>query len=163
MAVTFSASSERASLRAVLLVLVCLLAISCRRSDAARGARIGASAATAQSGSTSGQGRGVAPPVDETYQAFRVSGGVEAPIVIARGEPDIPPNTPCRGFVQFHCVIDEQGYVTRIEDLSPQHDAFSRAYQEALRKTRFRPGTLHGKPVPVEYTMSVNIRCQPDS
>ena len=122
--------------------------------------RTGISTAKAQSTTASSPGRGVVPQVEEAYVAYRAGGDVKPPVVISRQEPRIPPNTPCRGLVQFHCVIDEHGNVTRIEDLSPQHDAFSRAYQEALEKTQFRPGTLRGKPVPVEYTMSVSIRCR---
>jgi Gram-negative bacterial TonB protein C-terminal len=57
-------------------------------------------------------------------------------------------------------VIDVQGNPTQIQDLTPHSDAFSHAFAEALQQWRFRPGTLNGKPVPVEYTVSVNIRCQ---
>ena len=103
--------------------------------------------------------RGGVPAESEAYVAYRI-GGVKAPVLISREELRFPPNTPCRGLVQFRSVIDEKGNVTRIEDLSPVRDAFSRAYQEALRTTKFRPGTLRGKPVAVEYAMSVNIRCQ---
>jgi hypothetical protein len=130
------------------------------RDDSRLAVGIVTSTATVQPAATGSPARGVVPQAVEAYDAYRVGGDVKPPVVIARQEARIPPNTPCRGLVQFHCVIDDHGKVTGIEDLSPQRDAFSRAYQEALEKTKFQPGTLHGKPVPVEYTMSVNFRCQ---
>jgi len=92
-------------------------------------------------------------------RVYHIGGDVKAPVAVSRAEPRIPPNAKCRGLVVFKCVIDERGNVTALQDLSTEPDAFTRAYADAFKRWRFRPATLHGKPVAVEYYLSVSIKC----
>jgi len=93
-------------------------------------------------------------------RVYRVGGDVKAPVVISRVEAQIPRDAKCRGLILFKCVIDERGKVTALRDLSKQPDALSRAYADAVKRWRFRPATLHGTAVAVEYYLTVNVKCQ---
>jgi hypothetical protein len=93
-------------------------------------------------------------------RVYRIGGEVKAPVVIARVEPRVPPNTPCRGFVMFTCVIDERGAVTALHDATPKPDAFSRAYGRAFQQWKFKPATLRGRAVAVEYVLTIQFKCQ---
>ena len=142
----------------VKVMFACLMTAACREPSVQKAAD--SNSAKAASTKSANDGHYPAPDVEESYAAYRVGGEVKPPVIFSRPEPKIPPHTPCRGLVQFRSVVDEHGNVTHIQDLSPHRDAFSWAYQLALQQTKFRPGTLRGKPVSVEYVMSVNIRCE---
>jgi hypothetical protein len=54
-------------------------------------------------------------------------------------------------------VIDQTGRVRDLRLLKEVHPCLEAAILPAIRQWRFKPGMLHGKPVPVIYTMTVNI------
>jgi len=92
-------------------------------------------------------------------RTYRVGGEVKAPVAISQPEPR-PPELKCRGLIVFKCVIDERGRVTALQDLSKNPDATTRWYGDSFKRWRFRPATLRGKPVAVEYNLTINLKCQ---
>src|SRR5689334_8519238 len=69
---------------------------------------------------------------------FKVTGEIKPPVLLSRVEPQIPPNARCRGLVQFTTVIDTEGNVTRVKDVTPNPDAFTQAYARAVEHYRYR-------------------------
>src|SRR6266849_6067495 len=96
----------------------------------------------------------------QSAQVYRIGGDVKAPIVISRAEPQIPTNSHCRGHIVLKSVIDAHGNPSQIQDLTLQPDVFTHAFANALQHWKFQPATLNGKPVPVEYIVTVNIHCR---
>ena len=87
---------------------------------------------------------------------LRVGREVVAPVVIKRVDPDwskLPPNFRYSGIILIEAVIDEHGVPGEIRVLKGQPELAQRTV-EAMKRWRFRPGTLHGKPVPVIFNMS---------
>jgi protein TonB len=114
-----------------------------------------------------------APPVTSTASAkppaakaespaenspLRVEGEVTAPVAIKRVEPTLPKRLSQAGPLILKAVIDEQGNVRDVrvirDGTSP---SVAPAYVEAIKQWKFRPATLRGKPVAVEYDLSVLI------
>jgi outer membrane biosynthesis protein TonB len=97
--------------------------------------------------------------------ALRVGGDVLKPVEIARVHPQYPEscrNHPLQGIPLFEAVIDTRGRVTQIRDLRsachpPLCPALLAACRDALSQWRYRPATLHGKPVPVYLTVTFNV------
>jgi TonB family protein len=98
---------------------------------------------------------------------IRVEGEVTQPGLLHRDEPD--PDTlrdvvrrtrTCRGPL-LEAVITRHGTVTAARILrtsgSPEMDGL---YVQALRRWRFRPATLHGRPVDVYFTLIARICCR---
>jgi protein TonB len=63
------------------------------------------------------------------------------------------------GFVRVRVTIGPDGRVTAVERLTATSDAFWRATeQHALRRWRFRPATLDGRPVQDSKVVTLNFR-----
>lgn len=93
----------------------------------------------------------------------RVGGNVKAPVAVTRVEPIY--TQPARkariqGFVVIEAVIDRQGNVTEARVLKPLPLGLDLAALEAVKRWKFRPGTLNGQPVPVYYNLTVNFQLQ---
>ena len=102
--------------------------------------------------------RAVAPwPAAKTI--YKVGGDVQAPVLVSRTEPKIPIRAHCRGLVAIQCVIDERGNVTQARDVTSQPNSFTQAFADAAQNWKFKPAMLHGSPVAVEYSLTLNIRC----
>lgn len=99
-----------------------------------------------------------APPPEE--RVYDVGGDVRPPVVVKRVEPTIPRGARCRGMVVLRAVIGADGRPREVRDISRKPDAVTKAAAEALPRWRFRPATLHGKPVAVHYFVTVNLRCR---
>ncbi|HEX6158526.1 MAG TPA: TonB family protein, partial [Thermoanaerobaculia bacterium] len=92
--------------------------------------------------------------------AMRVGGDVKAPTLIRRVEPvmtDEAVRAKIGGIVILECVIDAQGQVTEARVLKPLPFGLDQAAVDAVRQWQFRPGTLHGQPVPVVFNLTVNF------
>ncbi len=88
------------------------------------------------------------------------------PVEISRVAPRLPPperylnpRIPSRVYV-YQCVITETGTVGRLHLLrgpaeGDPYGSFDHAMQEAIRQWRYRPATLHGRPVPAWLTITV--------
>jgi TonB family protein len=93
--------------------------------------------------------------------AFRIGGGVSAPVLVYKIDPEYSEEArkaKFHGTVVMSVVVDESGRpreirVTRAVGLGLDEKAI-----EAVRQWRFQPGRRAGKPVPVFATVEVNFR-----
>jgi len=93
----------------------------------------------------------------------RVGGNVKAPTVIDRVEPaytEIARKARIQGVVILEAIIDRNGNVTDVRVLKPLPMGLDQAALDAVKKWKFKPGTLGGRPVPVIFNLTVNFRLQ---
>jgi periplasmic protein TonB len=111
----------------------------------------------------SGHGVGVGPGSGAGFGggAYRIGGGVSAPSVLSKVEPEYSEEArkaKWQGTVVLMLVVDEHGMpkdmkVTRSLGLGLDQKAI-----DAVSKWRFKPGMKDGKAVPVIATIEVNFR-----
>jgi protein TonB len=92
---------------------------------------------------------------------LRVGGDVKAPTVINRVEPVYPEvarKARISGIVIVECIIDKTGNVTNVQVLKPLPFGLDQAAVDAVRRWKFRPGTLNGQPVDVIFNLTVNFK-----
>jgi TonB family protein len=65
-----------------------------------------------------------------------------------------------QGIVIIEAIIDRNGNVTDARVLKPLPMGLDQQALDAVRKWKFKPGTLNGQPVPVIYNLTVNFRLQ---
>jgi TonB family protein len=118
------------------------------------------------SGSGGGVGSGRGPGVGPGWGggigggAFRVGGGVSAPKVVYKIDPEFSEEArknKWQGIVVLRVVVGVDG---RIHEISVQRSlgmGLDEKAVEAARQWRFEPGQKDGKPVPVEVNMEVNF------
>jgi TonB family protein len=93
-------------------------------------------------------------------QPLRVTKGMVLPVAIRRVEPDyskVKRNKYSSGFVILEAVITEKGDVRDVRILKEPRNPYAIAVAEALKRWKFRPATLHGKPVAIVYNMTVSL------
>ena len=64
------------------------------------------------------------------------------------------------GIVIIEAIIDPSGNVTDARVLKPLPLGLDQAALDAVKRWKFKPGTLNGQPVPVIYNLTVNFRLQ---
>ncbi|MFL6196321.1 MAG: energy transducer TonB [Thermoanaerobaculia bacterium] len=64
------------------------------------------------------------------------------------------------GVVVVRAVIDERGNVTDVQLLRGQPMGLDQAAMEAVKTWRFKPATLHDRPVKVYFNLTVNFTLQ---
>jgi protein TonB len=70
----------------------------------------------------------------------------------------MPKHLSVAGPLLLEAVIDKRGIVRSVRVLRDgTKPSLGPAYVKALKKWRFRPGTVNGQPVDVTYNMSVII------
>jgi TonB family protein len=93
---------------------------------------------------------------------MKVSGDVQRPTVVSQSQPDYPDAAradKAEGMVILDCVIDEKGHVTEAEvKTSSGREDLDKAARDAVITWIFKPATLHGKPVAVSYTLTINFK-----
>ena len=92
---------------------------------------------------------------------LRVGGDVKAPVVITRVEPTYPEvarKARIAGIVIVECIIDKNGNVTNVQVLKPLPFGLDQAAADAVRRWKFKPGTLNGQPVDVIFNLTVNFK-----
>jgi TonB family protein len=109
-----------------------------------------------------GKGPGVGPGTGGGFGggAFKIGGGVSAPVAITKPEPEYSEEArkaKYQGEVWLSVVVDEKGIpqdikVTRKLGLGLDEKAI-----EAVKKWRFKPGMKDGKPVAVQATIAVSF------
>ena len=72
--------------------------------------------------------------------------------------PEVARKARVSGIVIVECTIDKNGIVTDVHVLKPLPFGLDQAAVEAVRKWRFKPGTLNGQPVDVLYNLTVNFK-----
>ena len=93
----------------------------------------------------------------------RVGGDVKAPVVIKRVEPvytDLARKGKVTGVVIVEAIIDKDGNVDKVKVLKGLSLGLSEAAEDAVRKWKFKPGTMNGQPVDVIFNLTVNFTLQ---
>lgn len=92
-----------------------------------------------------------------------VGGAVTKPEILFKTQPrytEMARRAGIQGVVILKAVIDERGYVTNLEVERGQPMGLDQAAVEAVKTWRFKPATLHGRPVKVYFYLTVNFQLQ---
>ncbi|MCU1227738.1 MAG: uncharacterized protein JWO97_622, partial [Acidobacteria bacterium] len=103
---------------------------------------------------------GVETPPAAPAGPMRVGGDVKAPVVTRRVEPTYPEvarKARVAGVVVVEAIIDKQGNVDQVRILKGLPMGLSAEAEDAVRKWKFRPGTLNGQPVDVIFSLTVTF------
>ena len=111
----------------------------------------------------SGRGPGVGPGSGGGFGggAYRIGGGVSAPSVLVKVEPEYSEEArkaKWQGTVILSLVVDENGTAQGIKVTKSLGLGLDQKAIEAVQKWRFKPGMKDGKPVPVMASIEVNFR-----
>jgi len=93
--------------------------------------------------------------------AYKIGGGVSAPVPIFKVEPEYSEEArkaKFQGTVLLAIVVDETGKTSNVRVLRTLGMGLDEKAIEAVQKWRFRPGYREGKPVPVMANVEVNFR-----
>ena len=93
----------------------------------------------------------------------RVGGDVMAPTVVTRIDPvytEIARKARISGIVILEAIINTDGNVRDVRVLKPLPMGLDQSALDAVRRWKFKPGTLNGRPVPVIFNLTVNFRLQ---
>lgn len=103
------------------------------------------------------------PPSPEPEGPIQVGGDVLAPTKVSAPDPvytEIARKARVQGVVIVQAIIDKQGNVTNVKVLKGLGMGLDQAAVDAIKKWKFEPATLNGKPVSVYYNLTVNFRLQ---
>jgi TonB family protein len=93
--------------------------------------------------------------------AYRIGGGVSAPTVLLKVEPEYSEEArkaKFQGTVILFVVVDEHGNPRDLRVIRPLGLGLDQKAIEAVEKWKFNPGKKDGKAVPVQATIEVNFR-----
>jgi periplasmic protein TonB len=119
------------------------------------------------SGSGGGVGSGSGPGVGPGHGggigdgAYHVGGGVMAPKIVYRVEPEFSDEArknKWQGVVVLRVIIGTDGRPHEVKVQRSLGMGLDEKAIEAVRQWRFEPGTKNGQPVPVEVSMEVSFR-----
>ncbi|MEM9290176.1 MAG: TonB family protein [Acidobacteriota bacterium] len=102
------------------------------------------------------------PPVEPTGP-IRVGGDVQAPVKVSAPNPaytEIARKARIQGVVIVEAIIDKEGDVTNVKVLKGLPMGLDQAAVTAIKKWKFKPATLNGKPVSVYYNLTVSFTLQ---
>ena len=117
----------------------------------------------ADGGVGSGRGGGVGPGAGGAFGGgvYRIGGGVSAPSVLSKVEPeysDEARKAKWQGTVVVSVIVDELGRPRNVRVQRSLGLGLDQKAVEAVSQWRFKPGLKDGKPVPVMATIEVNFR-----
>jgi protein TonB len=93
--------------------------------------------------------------------AYRIGGGVSAPTVLVKVEPEYSEEArkaKFQGTVMLYVVVDEHGNPKDLRVIRPLGLGLDQKAIEAVEKWKFSPGKKDGKAVAVQATIEVNFR-----
>ncbi|MBI2685807.1 MAG: energy transducer TonB [Acidobacteria bacterium] len=93
--------------------------------------------------------------------AYRIGGGVSAPAVLAKVEPEYSEEArkaKFQGTVMLYIEVDENGKPKNLRVVRPLGLGLDEKAIEAVSRWKFRPGFKDGKAVTVAATVEVNFR-----
>jgi len=110
----------------------------------------------------SGRGPGVGPGSGGGFGsgAYRIGGGVSAPSVLSKVEPEYSEEArkaKWQGTVVLQIVVDERGLPRDMRVMRQLGLGLDQKAIDAVTKWRFKPGMKDGKPVPVIATIEVSF------
>lgn len=103
------------------------------------------------------------PPPSEPEGPIMVVGDVVPPEKVNAPPPvytEIARKARVQGVVIVQAIIDKDGDVTNVKVLKGLPMGLEDAAVDAVKRWKFRPATLNGKPVAVYYNLTVNFRIQ---
>jgi len=111
----------------------------------------------------SGKGPGIGPGSGGGFggSAYKIGGGVSAPVPVYRPEPEYSEEArkaKWQGAVLLQLVVDENGVPQDIKVIRSLGLGLDQKAIEAVQKWRFKPGQKDGKAVPVSANIEVNFR-----
>jgi len=112
-------------------------------------------------GSGSGAGFGPGHGGNMGGGAYHIGGGVSAPTVLYKVEPEYSEEArkaKFQGTVVIFIVVDERGNPRDMRVIRPLGLGLDQKALDAVREWRFNPGKKDGKPVAVQATIEVNFR-----
>jgi protein TonB len=108
-------------------------------------------------------GTGAPDPQPADNEPIVVGGAVLKPEILVKTQPrytELARRSNTTGVVVLRAVIDERGNVTNLEVLRTLPMGLEQAAVDAVRTWRFKPATLHGRPVKVYFNLTVNFQIQ---
>jgi len=110
-----------------------------------------------------GRGPGVGPGSGGGFAggAYKIGGGVSAPVPTFKPEPEYSEEArkaKWQGAVLLELVVDADGVPQNIKVIRSLGLGLDQKAIEAVQKWRFKPGQKDGKPVPVSANIEVNFR-----
>lgn len=120
---------------------------------------IGGGQAGSRDGVPGGVGDTASVPEPAT-EIYRVGSGVSQPIVIHRVQPVYPPlalRAHMQGSVTVQCIVNRSGEIRDVAVIRSSFGAFEQSAVDAVRRWRFTPGMLAGKPVDTIFELTVNF------
>jgi periplasmic protein TonB len=117
----------------------------------------------AEGGVGPGHGGGAGPGLGGGFNggAYRIGGGVTAPTLLFRIEPeysDEARKAKWQGTVVLSVIVDETGRPNHVSVLRSLGLGLDQKAMDAVSQWRFKPGLKDGKAVPVIATIEVNFR-----
>jgi TonB family protein len=97
--------------------------------------------------------------------AYRIGGGISAPVPIHKPEPGYTEEArkaQLQGTVILFIVVDENSDPRNLKVIRSLGMGLDRKAMEAVNQWKFRPGMKDGNPVPVQATIEVNFRLLKD-
>jgi TonB family protein len=91
---------------------------------------------------------------------FRVGGGVSAPVLISKIEPEYSEearSARLQGTVRLYVQLSPAGKPTNIQVVQPLGMGLDEKAMEAVKSWRFKPGMMAGQPVTVEATIDSQL------
>jgi protein TonB len=94
---------------------------------------------------------------------LRVGGEVSAPVAVTTVQPIYPEaarRARIQGTVVVQAIIDQTGLVTEVQVLRALPLGLDQAAADAIKKWKFKPATLNGRPVAVYFVLTVRFNVQ---
>ena len=107
-----------------------------------------------------GPGEGIGAGEATEPGPLPVGGDVRAPQIVTRVEPRYPDllvKLRARGVAVVECIVDRNGNVEQAEIVSASHPLFGASALDAVKRWKFRAGTLNGTAVKTIFRLTVTF------